>query len=67
VLLLGLGGAPTSFSGVGGNGGDENVAAEAGSPGSQSGGIAGVDGDAIDTQGFSFIVDPGITIIGATV
>lgn len=67
VLLLGLGGAPTGFSGEGGNGGDENVAALPGGDGSQTGGIAGIDGDAIDTQGFAFIVDPGIVIVGATI
>jgi hypothetical protein len=68
VLLKGLGGVEGGIrAGDGGDGGDSTIAQQAGDFGTKSGGAAGADGNAIDTQGFSFIVDPGIVIVGATI
>ena len=68
ILLLGLGGlGGGSIAGDGGNGGDPTVAQQNGQYGTKPGGIAGIDGNAVDTQGFAFVVDPGIVVVGAII
>lgn len=50
--------------GPGGDGGDSSDAAQAGTAGNTLGGIAGSDGDAINSQGFTHSEAGGITVTG---
>ena len=64
----GVGGAAGGAAGgAGGDGGDSGGAAAAGSVGTKAGGAAGSDGNAIDSQGFTYSIDGGITITGAII
>jgi hypothetical protein len=63
----GVGGAGGSPGGNGGNGGDAGGAATNGAAGTSSGGLAGSDGNAIDSQGFTHSIDGGITVTGAII
>ena len=65
---LGTGGAGgTPNAGDGGDGGESGTAQTNGSAGSKPGGLAGSDGDAIDTQTFSHTAGGGVTIVGSVV
>ena len=68
TVLKGLGGAGGgTLAGDGGDGGDSTSVAQAGDAGTKVGGAAGADGNAVDTQGFAFVVDPGIVVVGAII
>lgn len=53
-----------SWAGDGGDGGDSGSVSQAGTAGGQPGGDAGVDGDAIDSQGFDYTINGAITVTG---
>ena len=63
----GTGGAGGASAGAGGDGGDSGGAAAAGSSGSKTGGAAGSDGNAIDSQGFTYSIDGAITVTGTII
>ena len=63
----GTGGAGGNSGGAGGDGGDSGGAAAAGTNGSKVGGAAGSDGNAIDSQGFTYSIDGAITVTGTII
>ena len=65
VLANGTGGAAGGVNaGAGGNGSDVGGAGSAGANGTKVGGALGIDGNAIDSQGFTYSIDGSITVTG---